>query len=287
VVGEVLWDHFPTTARLGGAPLNFAAHLSRLKHRPLLFSAVGSDAPGIDARRAIHELGLDVAFLQSTSRFATGHARVHAETARQVSFTIERPAAYDAIELTDTIVQQLVTWSPAWVYYGTLFPAWPHAHDVLSTLLAALPTTLRFYDMNVRPGVDRADLIDELLQRADVVKLNEEELVFVHKALGLPADPEAFCRTGSERYQWRAACVTLGDRGCAMSVGDEFVTVDGLAVDVVDTVGAGDAFASAFLHGLVSEWPVRQIAEFSNRIGALVAGVHGAIPHTRDAVVER
>ena len=75
-----------------------------------------------------------------------------------------------------------------------------------------------------------------------------------------------------------AACVTFGARGCALLIGDDYVCVPGVRVDVVDPVGAGDAFAAAFLHGLIAGWPATQVATFANRIGALVAGCHGAIP---------
>jgi fructokinase len=110
------------------------------------------------------------------------------------------------------------------------------------------------------------------------VKLNERELHFVHDRLELPAGPEAFCRTGAQRYGWKAVCVTFGAGGCAVLVGDDYATAPGLPVTVADPVGAGDAFSAALLHGLVSHWPVAHIARFSNRVGALVAGRHGAIP---------
>jgi len=277
VVGEILWDQFANELRLGGAPLNFAVHLSRLRHLPLLLSGVGVDARGIEARRAIQELGLDARLVQSTG-FNTGIALVHGETAGHESFTIERPAAYDAIELSAALIGGLVTWNPAWLYYGTLFSACSRPRAVLRELLESLPDASRFYDVNVRPGFDRPDLVADLLQSADVVKLNEEELQFVHDFLGLPSEPEDFCRVGCDRYGWRAVCVTLGDRGCAMRVAGDYVEAEGYRVDVADTVGAGDAFAAAFLHGLIAEWPVAKIAEFANRVGAFVASVHGAIP---------
>jgi len=278
VVGEVLWDRFPTSTRLGGAPLNFAVHLKRLKHRPLLVSGLGADSPGEQARRAIQALGLDATLIQSTDRFGTGNATVHMGPSGQPSFMIERPAAYDAVELSREITSQLIDWNPTWLYYGTLFPSYPRSRDLLFELLRALPHATRFYDLNVRPGFDRPDLVEKLLRSAQVVKLNESELQFVHECIGLPADPEGFCRVGAERHQWRAACVTLGARGCAMLVSGEYVQADGFPVDVADTVGAGDAFAAAFLHGLISNWPATKIADFSNRIGAFVASIHGAIP---------
>jgi fructokinase len=89
---------------------------------------------------------------------------------------------------------------------------------------------------------------------------------------------EAFCRQGSARYGWKAVGVTLGDRGCAVLADGHYVEAAVHPVDVVDTVGAGDAFAAAFMHGLSLNWPAAEIASFANRVGALVASRHGAIP---------
>jgi len=278
VVGEVLWDRFPDSARLGGAPLNVAVQLKRLRHAPLLVSAVGTDAAGEEARRAIGRLGLETDFLQSTERFPTGSARVRVDASGQPSFEIERPAAYDAVEVSDHDVHEISRLNPAWFYYGTLFPAYARSKDVLERLMRALPGAARFYDLNLRPGFDSPDLVSELIRSSDVVKLNEEELSVVHPFLGLPADPERFCRTGSSRFGWRAACVTRGALGCAMLIGDEYAAAEGMPVGGGDSVGAGDAFAAAFMHGLISNWSAAETARFANQAGARVAGVHGAIP---------
>jgi fructokinase len=278
VVGEVLWDRLPGSTRLGGAALNFAVHLHRLKHLPLLVSAVGTDSAGEEARRAVHDLGLDLRLLQSTNRFRTGYATVLIDPSGHPSFAIERPAAFDGVEWTDGLAKELTGWSPSWSYYGTLFPSYPSSRDLLFRLLRELPDAARFYDLNLRRGFDSPELVESLLRAADVVKLNEAELKFAHESLGLPSDPERFCRVGAVRYDWRACCITLGARGCAMLVADDYVEADGVPAEVADTVGTGDAFAAAFLHGLISEWPAAQIAESSNRLGAFVASIQGAIP---------
>jgi len=283
VVGEVLWDQFPDSTRLGGAPLNFAVHLQRFGHTPLLVSAVGTDRLGEDARAAIADLGLETAGLQSTSRFQTGTAVVCLGPGEQTSFSIARPAAYDAIELYDGDVRQLLARDPEWFYYGTLFPSSPRAKCVLRQLLAAAPNATRFYDVNLRPGFEAPELVRELLEHADVVKLNERELHFVHEQLQLPLAPEAFCRAGSKQYGWTAACVTFGSRGCAMLVGDDYVSAPGVPVRVADPVGAGDAFAAAFVHGLASKWTTERIAAFANHAGAAVAAAQGAIPDVAPA----
>jgi fructokinase len=278
VVGEVLWDQFPDSARLGGAALNFAVHLKRLGHTPRLLSAVGADPLGEKTRAMIAALGLDTSALQSTSLFPTGTACVHVGPDDEPSFAIARPAAYDAIDLYDADMRALVRWDPAWLYFGTLYPSLPQGRRVLRRLFDAVPGAIRLYDMNLRPGVESPELVKELLGRADLVKLNERELRFAHEHLQLPLDPESFCRIGARRYGWTAACITFGARGCAMLVGDDYSVASGVHVDTGDPVGAGDAFAAAFTHGVASGWPSAGVATFANRVGASVAASRGAIP---------
>ncbi len=278
ILGEVLWDVFEHSSALGGAPLNFAAHAKRLGYDPLLISAVGADSLGNAARHEIAALGLDTSFLQTTSRFPTGTARVELGPGDRTRFIIERPAAYDAIRLREEQITQIIQRTPASFYFGTLFASAPEGRVVLDRLLSALPDATRFYDLNLRPGNYSVQLVIEMLQLADVVKLNEEELCMVRQFARMPSEMEAFCREGSKRFGWKAVCVTLGARGCAMLCCGEYVEVVGHTVEVADPVGAGDAFAAAFLHGIICHWPVPRIAEFANRVGALVASRHGAIP---------
>jgi fructokinase len=278
VLGEVLWDIFENSTALGGAALNFAAHTKRLGYRPLLISAVGLDALGNAARHEIAALGLDTSFLQTSRRLPTGTARVELGPGDRTRFVIARPAAYDAISLREEQITQIIRCAPTCVYYGTLLASVPEGKMVFNKLLAALPSATRFYDLNLRPGNYSMPLVIEMLELADVVKLNEEELATVHKFTRLPLEIEAFCREGSKRYGWKAVCVTLGASGCAMLSCGEYVETVGHQVEVADPVGAGDAFAAAFLHGLLCHWSVAKTAEFANRVGALVASRHGAIP---------
>ncbi len=278
MLGEVLWDVFERSRQLGGAALNFAAHAKRLGHEASLISAVGVDPLGDEAAAAIDALGLDTTFLQRTNRFETGTARVQLGPGDRTRFVIERPAAYDAIRVSDRETQRLIQRAPAWFYYGTLFSSTAEGEAALRRLLAALPTATRLYDLNLRPGCHSASLVKQLLAYADVLKLNEEELQAVHEFTGLPVSFEAFCREGARRFGWKAACVTLGARGCAMFACGEYVEAAGQPVNVIDTVGAGDAFTAAFMHGLICRWPAAKVAAFANRVGALVASRHGAIP---------
>jgi fructokinase len=278
VLGEVLWDVFSDSTRLGGAPLNFAAHARRMGHTPLLFSAVGNDDLGRQAVREIQSLGLDTSLLQRTERFPTGCAGVSLDALGEAAFRIERPAAYDALILSTGEIQTLQDRSPDWLYFGTLFSSMPEGRAILFELLRLVPDAIRFYDLNLRPGFDSPPLVRKLLEQADVVKMNQDEMCTIHRYLGLPAETNAFCASAAECFGWRAICVTLGSRGCAVFANGQYHEEPGCPIEVADTVGAGDAFAAAFLHGLASKWDIAEIARFANRVGALVASKPGAIP---------
>lgn len=278
VLGEVLWDVFPDSTRLGGAPLNFAAHARRMGHDPLLFSAVGNDDLGRQAVREIQSLGLDTSLLQRTERFPTGRAGVSLDALGQAAFRIERPAAYDVLTLSNGEIETLQDRSPDWLYFGTLFSSRPEDRAILFELLRLVPDAVRLYDLNLRPGFESPALVRELMEQADVVKMNQDEMSAIHHYLGLPAETNAFCVSAAERFRWRAVCVTLGSRGCAVFANGQYHEEPGCPIEVVDTVGAGDAFAAAFLHGLTSQWNIAEIARFANRVGALVASKPGAIP---------
>ena len=278
VVGEVLWDIFPKATLLGGAPLNFAVHAKRMHLHPIFISALGTDILGQRAAQCIKSLGLDMSMLRWSTRWDTGTATVSIGENGQPAFRIARPAAYDDVTLTRDDLQALARLDPSWFYYGTLFASTREGRATLQQLLDALPAATRFYDVNLRPGFDSLDLVEELLPIANVVKMNETEADVVSSRLGLPSNLETFCRSGVERFGWRAVCVTLGEKGCVMFDGQEFVEASSEKVVVADTVGSGDAFAAAFVHGLTSGWPVSKIAKFANRIGGLIASRAGGTP---------
>jgi sucrose phosphorylase len=267
-VGEVLWDIFPNSIRLGGAPLNFGVHARRLGYPVFIVSATGADERGKQAAKDISALALDTSFLQTSFKYPTGTATVALSAEDKTSFLIHRPAAYDAMQFADHDVERLKHEKPDWLYFGTLFASRPEGRSVVDRVLDRLTETVKFYDLNLRPFSDSPELVKHFLERADVVKLNEDELRQVHEFCDLPSSIEGFCREGAARYGWRAVGVTLGARGCALLAQDTYVEEAGRPVHVADTVGAGDAFAAAFMHGLNSKWPLRDVAAFSNRIGA-------------------
>ena len=276
VVGEVLWDVFTDSELLGGAALNFAAHLSALGYHPRMISAVGNDERGREAVARMRALRVDTGSVGISERYPTGVVDVLLDHRGQPSFTIHRPAAYD-----DVLFPANVT--PAeWIYFGTLLSMNDPARARLLKFLEMNSHQHRLYDVNLRKDSYTPEIVRQLLQQTDVLKLNESEVDVLREICGLRSGGiEQFCRDMLAANHFKAIAVTRGEQGCAVLVGGEYADVDGLRVDVADTVGAGDAFAAALLDGVERELPARQLAEFANRVAALIVTRRGGTPKWR------
>ena len=278
-VGEILWDLIGASEYLGGAVLNFSVQSARLGHRVSLVSAVGDDPRGRLALSRARELGLSTQFIRTVREHPTGIVTVTVDSGGQPSYVIHRPAAYDFAALEDADLAALASPPPDWIAFGTLHSMHPIARQLVRTVIQRFPHARRFYDINLRRDSYTPELVASLLELAHVVKLNDVEVSTVGQMFGTSATTlEVFCRTHAERYGWRAVCVTRGSDGCALLLDGQYLEAPGYRVTVADAVGAGDAFAAALLHGIQSGWPPRDVADFANRLGALVASRSGGVP---------
>jgi fructokinase len=278
-IGEVLWDILPSTEHLGGAPFNFALHAHNLGHEVCFVSAVGNDQRGNRILERMAASSLTTRFIRKTTDHATGTVTVSMDSLGLPQYTIHRPAAYDFPLLSPSDLEALLTPAPDWIYFGTLQQMSAPAHDLTLRLLTAVPDARRFYDVNLRVDSFTPDLIRSLVGHADVFKLNEQELPLIQEIAGIGGDtPEQFCRNCARAFDLQCVCVTLGPEGCALLRNNEYLESPGFSIPVADTIGAGDAFSAALLHGINAEWPTAQIAEFANRVGALVASRPGGTP---------
>lgn len=278
-IGEVLWDVIGEKEHLGGAPFNFAAHAKKLGHEVYFISAVGCDERGDRVLQRMAQMRLPTRFVRQVKEYPTGIASVTLDAAGQPRFKIHRPAAYDFPQMTTADLEEILSPAPDWTYFGTLHQMSAQAREVTGKLLGAKCGARKFYDINLRPSCYEPQLVHELMSQATVVKLNNEEAPIVDEMLGRSHHTlEEFCRDYAVNLGWEAVCVTRGSEGCALLIGNDFIEAPGYGVTVADTVGAGDAFAAAFLHGLGSHWPAKRVADFANRVGALVASCAGAVP---------
>jgi fructokinase len=278
-IGEVLWDIVGQEEHLGGATFNFSAHLSRLGHTVSFVSAVGSDELGQKVIDSMSRLGLTTDYLGLDKDHPTGTAAVALASDGQPKFVLHRPAAYDFPQLNGAQCDRLFSQPVDWIYFGTLHQIYPQARQLTADLLNRASGARRFYDVNLRSDGYTPSLIQQLMPQASIVKLNDEEVQAIGLMFGSRhGSLEEFCRNYVDLYKWAGVCITRGSLGCTVLLDGQYIEAPGYPVEVADAVGAGDAFTAAFLHGLGNGWPTPKIADFANRVGALVASRRGAIP---------
>lgn len=280
-VGEILWDVIGEQEYLGGAPLNFAAHAQRLGHNAFLVSAVGDDDRGRRTLDCLRRWDISTEFVQVLHGKETGTAQVELDSDGKPTFRIVRPAAYDFVTLAHDQLLSIAKLQPDWIYFGTLYHMSAQALDSTLKLLQAAPSARHFYDVNLREGNWSLAVVEQLFSHADVIKLSDSEAEFLDGLLNADSEEgsvEYLCRRWVDRYGCKTVCVTLGERGCAIFNQSVYCEIPGHRVQVADSVGAGDAFAAALLHGLERRWDTRRLGRFANAVGALVASRPGATP---------
>ena len=277
-IGELLWDLFPDGPRLGGAPFNVVASMRRLSHPAAFVTAVGDDELGRSAVAAVDELGVDTTFISVARDLPTGTVAVTPDPVEGHRFTIGSPAAYESIGGSDTLVTRLLDLVPEALVYGTLAQRSPAVRELTHRVATEIRPVKRLYDVNLRDGSWTGDLVLDLLRDATVVKLNGDEAVVLAGLLGSAATGRALATALAARYGIERLCITRGAAGATLLVGGDEYMVEGIEVDVADTVGAGDAFAAGLLHGLLTDMPPDETLRFANRLGALVASRAGALP---------
>jgi len=279
-IGEVLWDILPGAEHLGGAPFNFALHARNLGYDVSFISAVGNDERGRRALELMAQAGLSTRFVRQTPDHPTGTVTVSFDPSLGPRYRIHRPAAYDFPALSPADLSVLLTPPPDWIYFGTLQQMSIPARDLTQRLLHATPEARRFYDINLRVGSYTPDLVRTLIRQAHVLKLSHEELPLVKETCGIEgATFEQFCRTIAGAFELETVCITRGAEGCALLLDGEYVEAPGFPIQVADAIGAGDAFSAALVHGISSGWSALQVADFANRVGALVASRPGGAPN--------
>ncbi len=270
-VGEILWDQYPGYRLLGGAPFNLAAHAARLGFASYFISAVGRDEAGDEAMARAETLGVDMTYTRRHPHRPTGVVDVALDDQGHPSYHLRRPSAWEEPEISADQAEALRALRPAWLVCGTLQQTCPMARAA-RLALSGIPL---FYDVNLRPGFEDPATVDELLRAATVVKCNHAELAWLSHALALDGDPAAAL---PRRYPMTALCITLGADGCRILANGETVFERPPTISAIDTVGAGDAFSAALLHGFTRQWPLDRTARFANALGSLVASRPGAIP---------
>lgn len=286
-LGELLWDILPKGKELGGAPANFAYMTSLLGDHGIVASRVGSDALGRNAGRRLERIGLRSRFLQVDTKHPTSTAKVDVDPMGQATFEFTPDSAWDFFEWTSEW-QKLAASSDA-VCFGTLAQRSPQSRATIRSFLQEVGRgTTRIFDVNLRAPFYSAEMLDDSLKLADVVKLNEDELQIAVKLLGSEFNgEERSARWLRDKYGLRLVCITRGGKGSLLVSSTEVHQHSGVRVVVADTVGSGDAFTAALIYHYLRRASLATMNEAANRMGAWVASQTGATPPRDDYYLQQ
>lgn len=273
-IGELLWDSLPAGLFLGGAPFNVACHLRSAGIIATMVTRIGADQLGDEAYRRVARYGVRTDLLQVDPLLPTGFVRVTVGESGSASYHIVEPAAWDNLEVTRSLLERAAVAKA--IVFGTL--AQRNA-VTRATVRRVLETrALKVLDVNLRPPYDDHDIIRDSLRRADVVKLNEDEMRRLALWFDLRGDLRETATVLAETFGCRVVCVTRGRNGAALWREGRWTEHPGFEVEVRDTVGAGDAFLAVLLAGLLNGTGDEALLHHANLIGAYVATQHGAVP---------
>jgi fructokinase len=278
VIGEMLIDIFPDYRRIGGAPFNFAFHLKKLGFPVRLISRVGDDRQGYEILAMAKENGFDTADIQIDLRHPTGTVRVTLDRDGVPHFDICRNVAYDYLDLgRDGLAD---TAEATMIYFGTLLQRTAAGcRQVIDFLKRQADGGVRFCDINLRPPHVNRHAVNESLQHADLLKLNEEELAQIQRGFGGPPDSDTVIPWLMKTFNLSGMVLTRGGRGSTFAWRDGIIHAPAIeAPAIVDTVGAGDGYAAimaaGYIRRLAWETTIAQAARFAGRICTIA----GAVP---------
>jgi fructokinase len=284
-VGEVLWDLLLSGPQLGGAPANFAYHAHALGARAQVITRVGKDDYGREIIRRFHKMGLPETTVQIDDTVPTGTAKVALSGDGLAQFTIQENVAWDHIAVTP---EALVAASEAHaICFGSLAQRSEPSRNTIQQLGAAAPVdALRVFDINLRQQFYSRGLIEQSLQLANVLKLNDDELPTLAKMFGLTGLPEHPIKHQIEwlahTFSLRLVALTRGANGSLLYQKDNnevrWSDCPSRPVKVVDTVGAGDSFTAAMVLGLLRKMDLDEINTIANEVARFVCSQPGATP---------
>ncbi|HVE39358.1 MAG TPA: carbohydrate kinase [Planctomycetota bacterium] len=273
--GETLWDLLPAGPVLGGAPCNLAYRVNSLGERGVIVTRLGRDELGRKAAEAIGALGMDTRSIQWDAAHATGTVPVTLDARGIPEYTILKDVAYDYIEPAADLRELAAT--ADCLCFGSLCQRSERSARTLMELLSAAPKALKFFDVNLRKDCFSRPVLERSFFKADILKINDAEALDLARMFELSArTPETVAAEVLRRWGLKACVVTLGADGAYAVAGSDEARVPGWNIEVVDTIGSGDAFSAAFVTCWLRGRPLKDCVFFGNALGALVARTKGA-----------
>lgn len=283
-LGEILWDVFPERKVLGGAPANFAYHVSQFGYSGYAVSAIGEDLLGKEILSGLEEKQLN--YLIETTDFPTGTVQVTLDKAGVPNYEIMENVAWDNIPFTPR-TGNLAKITNA-VSFGSLAQRNTVSRKTIQKFLQTMPqNSIKIFDINLRQHFYTKELIDESLQLANALKINDEEIVVVSKLYGYNEENEQeVCKKLLREYNLDLVILTKGTEGSFVCTPKETSFQPTPKVHVADTVGAGDSFTAAFVSSYMNGDRIADAHQLAVEVSAYVCTQHGAMPKLPDSYKE-
>jgi fructokinase len=285
-IGEALWDLLPDGPQPGGAPANFAYHAHALGAQTALVTRVGNDDRGRAILSRLASTGGDQDTMQLDEVAPTGTVSIALSGEGIPSYTIHENVAWDYLAVT-TSALNAVRGADA-VCFGTLAQRGDISRATIQTLVGAAPMhTLRVLDINLRQHYFSREVIEQSLEVANVLKLNDAELAVLAQWLGLGGSTRHQIEALTHRFRLHLVALTRGAAGSLLFQAGEWSDCPSVPTTVVDTIGAGDAFAAALVLGMLSQWPLSVINMHADEVARQVCSQAGATPTLPHSLAER
>jgi len=270
-----LWDVFPDKARIGGAPLNVASRLSATGIETEIISRIGTDQKGKDILVYLKGNNVGTENIELDATYPTGMVNVTLSSSGSATYEIAYPSAWDKIEISESSLNAV---SKADVFiFGSLVCRDEISRNTLFHLLES--ANYKVFDINLRPPHYQKETLRQLMQKADFIKFNDEELFEIAAMLGSPFNSlEQNLLFISEKTNTKSICVTKGSHGAVLLSERKLVYNSGYQIKVKDTVGAGDSFLASLIAKLLTKENPQNALDYACAVGALVAGSEGANP---------
>ncbi|NML69128.1 carbohydrate kinase [Chryseobacterium sp. RP-3-3] len=283
--GEVLFDVFGEEKKIGGAPLNLALRTASYGFPVTMISAVGNDEDGKVILDYTKENTLETAGIIVSPEYDTGIVQVSLNERGSATYEIKFPSAWDFISVDEKIID---TVKEADVFfYGSLACRNDVSQKTLFSLLDSNDTMFKVFDVNLRKPFYNIQLLEKLMNSADFIKFNDEEILEIAAGMGFESDDlESNIKFVSEKTNTRVICVTLGKYGSILLWNNQLYRHEGYPVKVADTVGAGDSFLASLIAKLLSDQNPVDALNFASAVGALVASYSGANPRIENSEIE-
>lgn len=277
-IGEALWDVLPEGKKLGGAPANFAYHVSQFGLDSRVVSAIGHDRLGEEIIEQLNDKG--VKYNIDTVPYPTGTVQVEIDQAGIPQYNIKENVAWDNIPYSDALHE--IAKNTRAVCFGSLAQRSIVSRETINRFIDAMPKdddTLTVFDVNLRQGFYNKEILVNSMERCNVLKINDEELVTVSRMFGYPGiDLQDKCWILLGKYNLKMLILTCGINGSYVFTPGSVSFQETPVVEVADTVGAGDSFTAAFISSILKGKSVPEAHKTAVAVSAYVCTQNGAMP---------